>query len=175
MLRTTDLLLALGEMQQERETTPSRAQKSLRKISVEAMNQNLSLQELLEKEFDSVAKREFPLLHVDEEADCFEVFLTDEAYYGERVDGRVTIYRGQESGELVGILLKGAKNWVARILSEFNPLRYEIVDGKIKLGLLFIAAQSSEENSPYHMTYREIAQKAWQVTMVVPECDKVTS
>jgi hypothetical protein len=141
------------------------------------MTQDLAFEQFLQKEFDSVSERSFPMLHVDEEADCFEVFLTDEPYYGERVDSRVTIYRGQESGDLVGILLKSANSWVMRILNEFEQLQCGVVDGEIQLGLLFTIEQAKEQakenDSPLVMTYRTIAKNTWAVSMKIPELSKV--
>lgn len=137
------------------------------------MNQDFTFEQLLQEKVDSVVDRKFPMLHEDEEADCFEVFLTDEPYYGERVDGRVTIYRGQESGELVGILLKGANGWVTRILNEFDQLQCGVVDGGIRLGLLFTIEQAKEQakesDSPLVMTYNTIAKNTWLVSLRIPE------
>jgi hypothetical protein len=55
----------------------------------------------------------FPLTHIDHDGDCLEVILTSEPYNGERIDGRVTIYRGIETGDVVGLMVKGLSTWIA--------------------------------------------------------------
>ncbi len=90
--------------------------------------------------------RVFPSYYRDDEADFCEVFFCGEEFHGERVDGRLTVFRGRNSGEPVGFMLKDMKRWVNRILRQVPLLRFEIHDGKIKLGLLFVAHSFVEPN-----------------------------
>lgn len=43
-----------------------------------------------------------PSAHYDPDGDCIEVITSPEPFYAERVSDTLTVYYGQESGEVVG-------------------------------------------------------------------------
>src|SRR6266404_4404284 len=85
------------------------------------------------------AERFRPTAAYDPDGDCIEFLAKPDPFYGERVDELVTVYYSQETGEVVGSLIKG----VAQFCSEFskkNPgFRIVIQDGRIHLEHLFLA------------------------------------
>ena len=108
----------------------------------------------------------FPLIDHDEAGDCVEVFQTDEPHYGERIDERLTIYVGQESGDIVGVLVKGLRTWVARILTEYPGFELDINDNERNvLGILFHLRQLKELDPKLRMTYKNLSKVAssWRV------------
>lgn len=102
--------------------------------------------------------RRFPIIYQDENGDCIEVYASDEPFFGERIDGRVTIYRGQESGDVVGVMVKGVKTWLSRILNEYPGFRLEIDDSGngICLGVLFYFQQLKETDPKLQMQYKKL-------------------
>lgn len=54
-----------------------------------------------------------PFASYDPDGDCIEFFATNESFYGERLGPLVTIYRGQETGEVVGVLVEDIKDIMA--------------------------------------------------------------
>lgn len=75
----------------------------------------------------------------DPDGDCIEFLAKPDAFYAERVDDLVTVYFSQETGEIVGSLIKG----VSRFCSDFskkNPgFRIVVEDGPVRLEHIFLA------------------------------------
>lgn len=105
-----------------------------------------------------------PMAHYDPDGDCIEFLISDESYYGVRVDSLVTVYHGQESGEIVGSLIKGVKQFINAQLQNMPGLAIEIEAGSIKLNHIFLAKMwSSDNRDGTRLTYRklyEVADKA---------------
>src|SRR5271155_4913715 len=80
-----------------------------------------------------------PTATYDPDGDCVEFLAKPDPFYAERVDDLVTVYYSQETGEVVGSLIKG----VVRFCNEFskkNPgFHIVIEDGPIRLEHLFLA------------------------------------
>lgn len=47
-----------------------------------------------------------PRAFCNKQGDCVEFLFSDEEFVGQRIDSLVTIYYGQQSGELVGCVIK---------------------------------------------------------------------
>ncbi len=69
------------------------------------------------------------------EGDCIEFLAVAESFYGERIDDLVTVFYSNSSGEVVGSLIKGVKNY----LRKHPNLIVTIEDGKIKIAHLLIS------------------------------------
>ncbi len=48
-----------------------------------------------------------PMLSYDSDGDCVEVLIKPDSVYAERVDARVSLYRSQETGEVIGLFVEG--------------------------------------------------------------------
>uniref|UniRef100_A0A7C2JYG9 Uncharacterized protein n=1 Tax=Schlesneria paludicola TaxID=360056 RepID=A0A7C2JYG9_9PLAN len=80
------------------------------------------------------------------DGDCVEFIASDESYYAERVDSRLTVYYGQESGQPVGSLIKGIKSILERLNEACPGFCIEVEDGKVHLSHLFTAAMWIEND-----------------------------
>ncbi|MFO0967644.1 MAG: hypothetical protein U0793_18950 [Gemmataceae bacterium] len=74
-----------------------------------------------------------PFAEYDPEGDCIEFFVKPGPYCAERIDGLLTIYRSQETGEIVGSLIKRVAQLCRELLGKYPNLRIEVQDGKIRL------------------------------------------
>lgn len=50
-----------------------------------------------------------PSAFYDADGDCIEFIVAPDSYYVERVDSIVTVYRSQETNEVVGSLITGVR------------------------------------------------------------------
>jgi hypothetical protein len=99
----------------------------------------------------------------DPDGDCIEFLAKPDPFFAERVDDLVTVYYSQETGEVVGSLIKG----VVQFCSEFskkNPgFQVVIEDGPIRLEHLFLARMWSSHQNPTDiktLTYRKLIEVA---------------
>lgn len=104
-----------------------------------------------------------PTATYDPEGDCIEFLSKSDPFFGERVDELVTVYYSQETGEVIGSLIKG----VAKFCSEFsrkNPgFSIIIQDGPIRLEHLFLARMWSSTQMPRAiptLTYQKLIEVA---------------
>lgn len=103
----------------------------------------------------------FPLFTDNRDGDCLEVVLSDEPFNGERVDGRITIYRGLNTGDVVGVLVKGLSTWIKRVLENFPGMSLDLKDeGRFRLELLFGIEQYQSSDPKLAMCYRTLKQAA---------------
>ncbi len=73
------------------------------------------------------------------EGDCLECVSSAEDYYAERIDGRLTIYVGRESKEIVGLVIKGWKCLLERLAKQYSSFP-AILQGKTaKLEYILVA------------------------------------
>ncbi len=109
-----------------------------------------------------------PTATYDPDGDCIEFLAKPDPFYGERVDDLVTVYYSQETGEVVGSLIKG----VVRFCSEFtkkNPgFHLVIEDGPFRLEHLFLARMWSAPQAPTEiqtLTYRKLLEVAGETVV----------
>src|SRR5947199_7350129 len=80
-----------------------------------------------------------PTATYDPDGDCIEFLAKPDPFYAERVDNLVTVYYSQETGEIIGSLIKGFSRF-CREFSKRNPgFRIVIEDGPVRLEYLFLA------------------------------------
>jgi hypothetical protein len=68
-----------------------------------------------------------PTALYDADGDCVEFLSRPDPFYAERVDDLLTVYHRQDSGEIIGSLIKG----VHPLLEKHPGLRIEIQDSFI--------------------------------------------
>jgi hypothetical protein len=93
----------------------------------------------------------------------FEFIAGPDSFYGERIDTLVTVYRGQETHEVIGSLIKGVRMFLQKVLERSPGFNFEIRDGRMKLTHLFTARLWTEEMDPNTLpgiTYQKLRQKA---------------
>lgn len=93
----------------------------------------------------------------DSDGDCIEFLASPESFYGERIDPVVTVFYGNESGEVVGTLIKGVKS-----LLRNNPkLLITVIDGRVRIDHLLLAnAVSSDLGEIVARTYQKLVAMA---------------
>ncbi len=80
-----------------------------------------------------------PLAVYDPDGDCIEFLAKPDPFYAERIDELVTVYYSQETGEIVGSLIKGVSRLCREILRQMPGFRIEVRDGRIRLVHIFRA------------------------------------
>lgn len=80
-----------------------------------------------------------PLANYDARYDSLEFIASDENFYGQDIDEFVTVYFGQETNEVVGVLFKKLRKHLKEFLQTSPGLRTEIHDHRIKVEHLFTA------------------------------------
>jgi hypothetical protein len=86
------------------------------------------------------AERFRPTATYDPDGDCIEFLATPESFYAERVDDLVTVYYSQETGEVIGSLIKGVSKFCKTLLEKMPGFRIEIRDGRVSLEHIFRAS-----------------------------------
>ena len=109
-----------------------------------------------------------PTAAYDPDGDCIEFLAKPDPFYAERVDDLVTVYCSQETGEVIGSLIKG----VVAFCNEFskkNPgFNLVIEAGSFRLSHLFLARMWSAPQAPGEiktLTYRKPIEVAGQTVI----------
>lgn len=78
-----------------------------------------------------------PMATYDPDGDRIEFLAKPDPFYAERVDDLVTVYYSQETGEVIGSLIKGVRDLLDRILKDTPGFQIEIKAGRTRLVHLF--------------------------------------
>ncbi len=79
-----------------------------------------------------------PTAVYDSDGDCIEFLAAPDPFCAERVDDVVTVYDSQETGEVVGSLIKGVSKLCEDTLQRMPGFRIEIHDGPVSLQHIFL-------------------------------------
>lgn len=112
-----------------------------------------------------------PTATYDRDGDCIEFLSKPDPFYAERVDDLVTVYYSQETGEVVGSLIKGVSKFCADMLQRMPGFKIEIQDGPFKLEHIFLARLWLAEFNPQDiacLTYQKLIEVSKE-TMVEGE------
>jgi len=80
-----------------------------------------------------------PTATYDTDGDCIEFLVKPDPFYAERVDDLVTVYYSQETGELIGSLIKGVSKFCASVAERLPGFKIEVHDGPVQLEHIFRA------------------------------------
>ncbi len=80
-----------------------------------------------------------PTATYDLDGDCIEFLAKPDPFYAERVDNLVTVYCSQETGEVIGSLIKGVTVFYRDFISKNPGFRIVIDDGPVRLEHFFLA------------------------------------
>jgi hypothetical protein len=109
-----------------------------------------------------------PTATYDPDGDCIEFLAKPDPFCAERVDELVTVYYSQETGEVVGSLIKGVAQF-CQDFSKKNPgFRIVIHDGPVHLEHLFLARLWSREEDPngiQTLVYQKLIEVAGQTVV----------
>lgn len=104
-----------------------------------------------------------PTATYDPDGDCIEFLAKPDPFYAERVDDLLTVYYSQETGEVIGSLLKGVSRFCKQMLEKMPGFRVEIHDGRIQLVHIFRARLWSSKLHPQDLpalVYRKLIEVA---------------
>lgn len=104
-----------------------------------------------------------PTATYDPDGDCIEFLAKPDPFYAERVDDLLTVYYSQETGEVIGSLLKGVSRFCKQILEKMPGITVEIHDDRIQLVHIFRARLWSSKLHPQDLpalVYRKLIEVA---------------
>jgi hypothetical protein len=104
-----------------------------------------------------------PTATYDADGDCIEFLIKPDPFLAERVDELVTVYYSQETGEVIGSLIKGVSRFYRKLLGTMPGFRIEIECGPIRLVHIFRAKVWSSTEDPRGATaliYRKLIDAA---------------
>lgn len=100
-----------------------------------------------------------PTATYDPDGDCIEFLAKPDPFYAERVDDLVTVYYSQETGEVIGSLIKGVGKFCRETLGKMPGFRIVVQDGPVRLQHIFLARMWSLDRNPDDLetlTYRKL-------------------
>jgi hypothetical protein len=109
-----------------------------------------------------------PAATYDPDGDCIEFLAKPDPYYAERVDDLVTVYYSPETGDVVGSLVKGVRQFCNEFTKRNPGFRIVVEDGPIRLEHLFLARLWSSSRDPREiatLTYRKLIDVAGQTVV----------
>jgi len=117
------------------------------------------------------AARFEPVADYDPDGDCIEFIAKPDPFYAERVDDLVTVYYSQETGEVIGSLIKGVKHLCSDLLKRYPGLRIEIEDKGVRLVHIFRAklwsSEPKAENKIMNLVYKKLIEVAEETNVAV--------
>ena len=111
------------------------------------------------------AERFRPTATYDPDGDCIEFLASPDSFYAERVDDLVTVYYSQETGEVIGSLIKGVSKFCETLMEKMPGFRIEIRDGRVSLQHIFRASLWFSDFGPEDLptlTYQKLIDIAEQ-------------
>jgi len=109
-----------------------------------------------------------PTATYDPDGDCVEFLAKPDTFYAERIDDLVTVYYSQETGEVIGSLIKGESKFCREMLTKMPGFRIEIHDGPVSLQHIFLARLWSTDAQPDDLatlTYRKLVEVSRETTV----------
>jgi hypothetical protein len=103
------------------------------------MSKNVAYDEFIDGLLSDPERAFSPFAEYDADGDCIEFFAKPGPYYADRIDGLLTVYKSQESGEIVGSHIKGVSHLCRELMGKYPNLRIEVHDRKIRLVHIFRA------------------------------------
>lgn len=104
-----------------------------------------------------VAKSFTPMSCYNADGDCIEFHLSNECFFARRLDGWFTVYIGEDSGEVVGGVIKGVK---ASLLRRFPGIKIDVDGNKVSVAVLLRAAAYQSSDEIKQRAYKDIISKA---------------
>lgn len=115
-----------------------------------------------------------PQVFYDPDGDCIEFLVSNDPFYGERIDSLVTVYYSEETNEIVGSLIKGVKKFIKEVTDKVPGFKIEVEDGRIRLVHLFTArlwyAEPSGQRQQLVLAYKKLRAVAEKVDAAAELC-----
>lgn len=114
-----------------------------------------------------------PTATYDPDGDCIEFLAKPDPFFAERVDDLVTVYYSQETGDIVGSLIKGVSHFCSEFSKKNPGFRIVIEDGPVRLEHLFLARlwSSAEDRKAIRtLTYEKLIEVAGETEVQCELC-----
>lgn len=111
-----------------------------------------------------------PTAYYDPDGDCIEFLARPDNFHAERVDELVTVYISEETGEIIGSLLKSVTPLCEKLLQTLPGFKIEIRHKRVKLVHIFRAKLWSSQFRPDDLatlTYEKLIDVAQQTGVEV--------
>jgi len=112
-----------------------------------------------------------PTANYDPDGDCIEFLAKPDPFYAERVDDLITVYYSQETGDLIGSLIKRVSRFCAEMNRQMPGFKTELNDGRLPLVHIFRARLWSAHRDPHEVTtlaYRKLIDLAGETVVLGP-------
>ena len=99
--------------------------------------------------------------------------LSADSFYAERIDDLVTVYYSQDTGEIIGSLIKGVSAFCKEMTETMPGFAIEIKDGRIQLVHIFRARLWTSPNDAAGirtLTYQKLIQAAEESDLETEMC-----
>ncbi|MBI4578277.1 MAG: hypothetical protein HY718_01150, partial [Planctomycetes bacterium] len=119
------------------------------------------------------AERFRPTAVYDRDGDCIEFLAKPDPFLAERVDDLVTVYYSQETGDVIGSLIKGVSTFREDLLGRMPGFKIVIEGGRVRLEHIFLArlwAQPSELSELATLTYKKLIAVAQEANVEADLC-----
>ena len=114
-----------------------------------------------------------PTATYDPDGDCIEFLVKPDSFYAERIDDLVTVYYSQETGEVIGSLIKGVSEFCRAFQERMPGFEIEIHDGWVSLEHIFRARLWSSQQDPQALptlTYQKLIDIAEETEVEAEMC-----
>ena len=111
-----------------------------------------------------------PTATYDRDGDCIEFLMKPDPFYAERIDDLATVYYSQQTGELVGSLIKGVSGFCIEMTKQLPGFKIEIHDGPVHLEHIFRAKLWTSQSDPQGIAtliYRKLIDAAEDADVTV--------
>jgi len=112
-----------------------------------------------------------PTASYDADGDCIEFLAKPDPFYAERVDDLVTVYYSQETGEVIGSLIKDVSGFCKQILETMPGFKIVVEDGRVRLEHIFLARLWASQQRPTEiatLTYQKLIEVAEETDVDAP-------
>ena len=113
-----------------------------------------------------------PTATYDPDGDCIEYLIKPDNFYAHRVDELLTVYRSEDTGELVGSFIKSVRSFWKKLIQQSPAFGVFYQEGPVLLSHLFFARLLQLEGKPDQKELRMVA-AAYREVITHAEKDKV--
>lgn len=117
---------------------------------------------LAECESKATGAKFSPAAYYDPDGDCIELFLSPESFKAERLDKWVTVYRGRDSNEIVGSLIKN----IRELFDRFPGLQIDLVGRRVRVSHILRAPAWATGDEVVRRVYKDILSKVDEADVV---------
>ncbi len=94
-----------------------------------------------------------PMAYYNPDGDCLEFLISNEPHFAKRIDGWVTVYYSEESGNMIGGFIKGVRH---NLLRKFPGLRIDFQGNLAKVTCLLRAPAYQAGDRVKQKVYKDL-------------------